>query len=179
MAKHRNPDEFVPALSPDYGTLVSGISELLDQTRRAAARAVNRILTASYWDIGRRIIEFEQGGKARAPYGKSLLKGLAADLTQRHGRGCSERNLENMRNFYHGWEISQTPSAKLQARVKSRPPTTGTATEAAVPMPALPLPPFTALADNKDPTTATTTPIRPHGSDVAGTSPPPFALSMP
>lgn len=69
-------------------------------------------MTASYWEIGRRIVEFEQGGAERAGYGEELLKRLSADLTMRFGRGFSERNLEQMRLFYLGWQISQTPSAK-------------------------------------------------------------------
>jgi hypothetical protein len=71
-------------------------------------------MTATYWEIGRRIVEFEQGGEARAGYGEALLKRLAEDLTARLGRGFSERNLEQMRLFYSFWPISQTVSAKSE-----------------------------------------------------------------
>jgi len=108
----------VPALTQDYGRLVSGISGLLEQARRSAARSVNSILPATYWEIGRRVVEFEQGGKARAEYGERLLARLADDLTAKHGRGFSERNLGQMRALYLGWEISQTPSAKFEVRAK-------------------------------------------------------------
>jgi predicted nuclease of restriction endonuclease-like (RecB) superfamily len=81
-------------------------------------RTTNAILTATYWEVGRQIVEYEQDGQARAEYGGQLLKRLASDLIARYGRGFSERNLEQMRTFYLGWEISQTPSAKLQAHVK-------------------------------------------------------------
>ena len=107
-------------LADDYGGLVSGIGAVLDAARRSSARAVNAVLTAAYWEIGRRIVEHEQGGEARAGYGEALLTRLAADLTKSHGRGFSERNLRLMRAFYGGWEIRQTPSAKFQARVKDR-----------------------------------------------------------
>jgi predicted nuclease of restriction endonuclease-like (RecB) superfamily len=117
MAKRKKSGSLVPAGSAGYGGLVTGIADLLEQARRGAARAVNSILTATYWEIGRRVVEFEQGGKARAEYGESLLKRLGTDLTARFGRGFSERNLEQMRGLYLGWEISQTPSAKLEARV--------------------------------------------------------------
>ena len=50
-------------------------------------------LTAAYWLIGRRIVEFEQAGSARADYGTELLKRLAADLTNRFGRGFGPVNL--------------------------------------------------------------------------------------
>jgi hypothetical protein len=86
-------------------------------------------LTTTYWLVGRRLVEFEQRGKERAVYGSELLKRLSGDLQSRFGRGFSERNLEQMRQFYLQWEnpltlsadsaagispkISQTPSAKL------------------------------------------------------------------
>src|SRR5688500_10188220 len=92
----------------DYGLLVSGITTLLEQARRSAARASNAILTAEYWEIGRRIVEHEQGGKERAGYGEALLVRLAADLTRSHGRGFSKSNLFQMRALYLGWEIFQT-----------------------------------------------------------------------
>jgi hypothetical protein len=72
----------------------------------------------SYCEVGRRIVEFEQEGQAHAVYGEELLKMLGSDLTGRFGRGFSWRNLYSMRNFYLGWEILQTPSAKFQARVR-------------------------------------------------------------
>jgi len=102
----------------DYGRLVSDISGLLEQARRAVARSTNSVLTATYWEIGRRIVEFEQGGKARAEYGEQLLARLANDLMAEHGRGFSERNLRQMRTFYVEWEIRQTPSAEFEVRVK-------------------------------------------------------------
>jgi predicted nuclease of restriction endonuclease-like (RecB) superfamily len=117
VPRTRKPGGRLPAPDPGYGALVAGISGLLGQARRAAARAVNGILTATYWEVGRRLVEFEQGGRARAEYGEALLKRLAQDLTARLGRGFSERNLESMRRFYLGWQISQTPSAKWEARV--------------------------------------------------------------
>jgi len=101
-----------------YVRLVSDISGLLEQARRGVAKSVNSILTMAYREIGRRIVEFEQGGKERAEYGKQLLVRLAADLMAKYGRGFSRSNLQQMRLFYLGWEICQTPSGKLEARVK-------------------------------------------------------------
>jgi predicted nuclease of restriction endonuclease-like (RecB) superfamily len=91
---------------------------LLVQSRRTAARSVNGILTSTYWEIGRQIVEYEQGGKLHALYGGELLKRLGADLAARYGRGFAWRNLYSMRNFYLDWEILQTPSAKLEARAR-------------------------------------------------------------
>jgi predicted nuclease of restriction endonuclease-like (RecB) superfamily len=72
-------------------------------------------MTATYWEIGRCIVESEQGGQARAQYGEALLKQLSQDLTRTHGRGFSRQNLQQMRAFYLGWEIRQTPSGKFTA----------------------------------------------------------------
>jgi len=71
-------------------------------------------MTATYWEIGRRIVEYEQHGRKRAAYGEALLERLAADLTAKRGRGFSQRNLRQMREFYLGWPIRQTLSAKSQ-----------------------------------------------------------------
>lgn len=98
-----------------YDELLSGVVELLEQARKTSVRSVNAVMTATYWEVGRRIVEYEQGGKKRAEYGVALLKRLSVDLAGRFGRGFSERNLEQMRLFYLGWPISQTVSAKSQA----------------------------------------------------------------
>ncbi len=107
--------ELVPAI--DYAGLVERISELLEQSQRGTVRAVDRIRTATYWQVGRDIVEYEQGGKERAGYGEILLKRLAADLSLRHGRGFSRQNLQQMRALYLGWEICQTASGIFEARV--------------------------------------------------------------
>ena len=93
--------------------------DLLEQARRASARAVNSIMTATYWEIGRRIVEFEQGGKIRADYGEELLQRLSADLLSRFGRGFSIRNLRTFRLFYVNWPIRQTLSADLNESISS------------------------------------------------------------
>ena len=79
-----SPRPSVAVSSDDYSRLVSDISGLLEQARRGAARSVNAILTATYWEIGRRIVEHEQGGKARAEYGEEVLARLSKDLSARH-----------------------------------------------------------------------------------------------
>jgi len=101
--------------SRDYDAMLDRVVRLIDEARRASARTVNALMTGTYWLIGRHIVEFEQQGKVRAEYGAELLKQLAADLSTRYGRGFSERNLEQMRLFYLGWPISQTPSAKSES----------------------------------------------------------------
>ena len=75
MAKRRKSEKLVPATEQDYDHLLSGISELLDQARRSAARAVNRFLTISYWEVGRRIVEFEHAEGREPLMVKSSLNG--------------------------------------------------------------------------------------------------------
>ena len=118
MAKRSKRLNIVQRPEPGYGDLLTGISDLLDQARRMSARSVNSILTTTYWEIGRRIVEFEQGGKSRAEYGEALLDYLAKNLTAKHGRGFSARSLRKMRTFYVGWEIWPTASAKFEAPVR-------------------------------------------------------------
>ena len=55
-------------LSEEYGGLIGGIAELLEAARRNAARAVNALMTATYWEIGRRIVEFEGASSIAAGY---------------------------------------------------------------------------------------------------------------
>lgn len=114
---------------PDgYDDILIRISEVVSAARSSASRTVNTIMTATYWEVGRRIVEYEQGGQERAQYGQALLANLAKDLGGAFGRGFSERNLRLMRRFYsvwpqpgsasasrsltEGYEIRQTVSAK-------------------------------------------------------------------
>ncbi|MCX6880535.1 MAG: PDDEXK nuclease domain-containing protein [Verrucomicrobia bacterium] len=95
-----------------YEHLLGGIDLLIATARSFAARAANAVMTATYWDAGRQIVEFEQGGRARAAYGAALLERLSTDLTTKHGRGFSVDNLERFRLLYLRFplpEISATP----------------------------------------------------------------------
>jgi predicted nuclease of restriction endonuclease-like (RecB) superfamily len=115
MSKPTRKRQPTSAAVGNYPGLVGGIGELLAAARRTSARAVNAFITATYWEIGRRIVEFEQGGEKRAEYGEELLKRLAQDLTVQFGRGFSRRSLQDMRSFYLSFSsesIWQTLSAK-------------------------------------------------------------------
>jgi len=98
-----------------YAGFRGGIVELLDAARRAAARSVNSWMTASYWEIGRRIVEAEQKGRRRAGYGEQLIERLSLDLTSQFGRGFSRQNLQQMRSFFLTWPIRQTVSGESPA----------------------------------------------------------------
>lgn len=109
----RMPMNKSTVLIKNYSEVHADIIKILEAARYAAARSVNAIMTASYWEVGRRIVETEQEGEERAVYGEALTIRLAKDLTARFGRGFSRRNLEQMRLFYQSWPIAQTVSALL------------------------------------------------------------------
>jgi hypothetical protein len=116
MARRKKTPAKPPVQDEDYTAFLGDLSGLLEQARRASARAVDGILTATYWEMGRRIVQFEQGGQERAAYGEGLLPRLAQDLSARYGRGFSRQNLQQMRSFYLGWPICQTVSGKFEAQ---------------------------------------------------------------
>lgn len=121
MAEKKKAKKLPAKLKGDYSGLVNRISVLLDQARRTAVRVTNTILTATYWQIGRQIVEFEQGGQERAEYGEAVVDRLADDLAAKFGRGFSRSNLFQIRAFYQGWQIVQTVSGLFQIRAKSPP----------------------------------------------------------
>lgn len=101
-------------------TLFADIRGLILAARRAIVRSVDTLQVLTSFEIGRRIVEHEQQGAARAAYGKHVLRELADRLTDEFGRGFSRSNLQNMRNFFLCYrdrlpQICQTPSGKLKA----------------------------------------------------------------
>ena len=111
--------------APSYSVILADVTALLQEARHASARAVNSIMTATYWAIGRRIVEEEQGGRARAEYGKELIAKLSHDLTARFGRGLGAVNLSQMKRFYLLWpqdRIFQRLSEESTAETQNRNP---------------------------------------------------------
>jgi hypothetical protein len=102
-----------PLSTSGYENLKEVVGELLRQGREQAGRAVNTILVQTYWHIGRHIVEFEQGGDAKAEYGTDLLNHLSRDLTFTHGKGFGRSNLFYMRKLYLAFQNSGTLSHKL------------------------------------------------------------------
>ena len=94
----------------DYNQLIDNISSLWTTAKEKAINAVNTELLEANWQTGKYIVEFEQGGKVRAEYGKQLLMNLAKDLTLKNGRGFSRSNLLYMRKFYLSFPICETVS---------------------------------------------------------------------
>ena len=98
-----------------YQAIFGDVSRIIDAARESATRSVNAAMTAAYWLIGHRIVEFEQSGEERAAYGGALIERLSNDLTPLFGRGFSRQNLYNMRLFYISYpsdKIFQTLSGK-------------------------------------------------------------------
>jgi predicted nuclease of restriction endonuclease-like (RecB) superfamily len=97
----------------EYQSLLGKISETYIFGQVKATQAINIQLLETYWQIGQHIVEFEQGGNARAKYGKALISNLAKDLSLLHGKGFSRSNIIYMRLFYLRYPISQKPSHQL------------------------------------------------------------------
>ena len=93
------------SVAPGFDGLLSNLRELIAESRRQVLRAVDVVQVRTCWGVGRHIVEFEQGGAARASYGVRLLPRLAQALTEDFGRGYDERNLRNMRAFYLAFPI--------------------------------------------------------------------------
>jgi len=105
-----------------YNDLLGRIVRILVEARTKVVREINKAQVLAYWEIGEEIVEFEQKGKAKAEYGEELIVKLAKDMTEKFGRGFSERNLRNMRAFYLNFPIRQTLSAKsLEEQKLQRP----------------------------------------------------------
>ena len=92
-----------------------GVAAIIEQARVYVGRAADRAMCVTCFEIGRLIVEREQGGKARAEYGRGLLKELSEYLGKRFGKGFSESTLTSARKFYQVYapSISQTMFAKL------------------------------------------------------------------
>ena len=96
-----------------YEALLASIGQALEAGHIHVARAVSSVLVATYWQIGRYIVDYEQGGNEKADYGSELLARLARDLTNRFGTGFSKSNVFAMRRFYMLFPKFQTLSGKL------------------------------------------------------------------
>ena len=98
---------------PEYQHLLVKITDTYVSGQVKATQAVNIQLLETYWQIGQHIVEFEQGGNARAEYGKALINNLAKDLSLLHGKGFSASNIKRFRQFYLAYPIGATVSHQL------------------------------------------------------------------
>lgn len=102
----------------------SQIRDVIQQARNKAYRSVNFIMVEAYWNVGRLIVEQEQGGQKRAAYGETVLAGLSDRLTTEFGKGFDITNLRKMRQFYLMFskrDAVRLESAEPQKRDSLRP----------------------------------------------------------
>jgi len=85
---------------PNPASIYHRVCDIIESARTGAARSVNTAQVVSNWLIGREIVEEEQGGRARAKYGKRLIEKLSERLMRAFGPGFAVRNLETFRAFY-------------------------------------------------------------------------------
>ncbi len=98
---------------PPPPALYQAIRTLLLAARAQVRQNVNTAMVQTYWQIGRVIVENEQGGQKRAAYGKQVLPELAKRLSEEFGAGFDVSNLRNMRRFYLAFSIRETLSLEL------------------------------------------------------------------
>ena len=110
------------------------VAQIIEKAQSHIGRTANLTMCITYFEIGRMIVEEEQGGKARAEYGRGLMKELSAFLSERFGRGYSLSTLKNAKQFYNVYapsiqrkmttessgEKSQTMFSLLDLRVKAQ-----------------------------------------------------------
>ena len=97
----------------DIQNLYNEVREIIASARQGAVRSVDFSRVQMYWNIGKRILETEQGGKDRAEYASYLLKNLAKRLEPEYGSGFSIRQLEMCRQFYRTYPIANTVCSQL------------------------------------------------------------------
>ena len=125
------PGKQVKSKSPSNGEpllpLIKEIRDLVQSARRTAAQNVNTLQVVTNFEIGRRIVEYEQRGSRRAEYGERIFDELSQRLTHEVGKGFSTRNLRYTRDFYIEYretvpQIAQTVSGKLPAKTPTETP---------------------------------------------------------
>ena len=94
--------------------LANRIEALVVEARKKITSTVNVAMVYTNYEIGRYIVEDEQGGKIRAEYGKGVLNAVSARLTARLGKGWSVENLTSMRKFYVLYSKTVTTGYEIQ-----------------------------------------------------------------
>jgi predicted nuclease of restriction endonuclease-like (RecB) superfamily len=98
----------------DTVSFFENVANIISQARTFVGRTADLTMCSAYFEVGRMIVEEEQGGEARAKYGRKLLASLAAYLNANLGKGYSETTLRNARKFYQIYSpsIQQTLCAE-------------------------------------------------------------------
>lgn len=88
------------AITPSFEGFYKRIKEILDTARSRVYQTVNFEMVQAYWNIGKTIVEEEQGGGDRAEYGKYLIENLSSRLSAEYGKGFDKTNVWNMIRFF-------------------------------------------------------------------------------
>lgn len=94
--------------------IFTDIKNIIDLSKKKIVSSINSTMTITYFLIGKRIVEEEQGGVERAEYGENLIIKLSERLTKEYGKGFSKRNLWQMKKFYLSYQKVQTVSAEFK-----------------------------------------------------------------
>lgn len=113
MKRKTTKKKAVLIAAPNLNKLLGQLRTLIQQSRRQALHAVDVVQVRTCWEVGKHIVEFEQGGSKRAQYGANLLVRLAERLAVEFGKGFDERNLRNMRAFYQVFPIWNAVRSEL------------------------------------------------------------------
>jgi len=100
------------AAGPEAADFFDRVAGVIEQARKFVGRTADLAMSVTYFEVGRMIVENEQGGNERAEYGKMLIPELSEFLTAKFGKGFSVTNLKNARLFYNAY------SKKLQQKVE-------------------------------------------------------------
>lgn len=96
----------------EINNIFHNIKTLIINSKNKVYTTVNTEMLNLYWNIGKVIMEIQQGDE-RASYGEAVLEKLSQRLTDEFGKGFSSRNLRTMRKFYLTYPIWKTVSSKL------------------------------------------------------------------
>ncbi|MFN0079562.1 MAG: YhcG family protein [Prosthecobacter sp.] len=105
MPKRTQLTQAIEPAAQSFEGLVRELRSFITESRRQIVRAVDVAQVRTCWGVGRYIVEFEQGGAARAEFGTKLLAKLSEVLTQDFGKGFDASNLRYMRLFYQAFPI--------------------------------------------------------------------------
>ena len=111
-------------LTPSEIRFADELRNIVLSNLRKAYAAINYTQVNTNWNLGRRIVEEEQHGEARAEYGKRVIAIASRILTEEFGRGYSETNCKSFRRFYlefQGFTIGQTVSAQSDMENRQTP----------------------------------------------------------
>lgn len=81
-------------------SLITDLRSIIEQGKRQAYAAINATMISTYWNVGKRIVEEEQHGEARAGYGEYIAKTAAKELQKEYGNAFNYRNICYFRQFY-------------------------------------------------------------------------------